>query len=264
MKKINNNSSIIKLIKVYTISFFSDFKYYLKSKRINLTWKEKELMENWIIIIPDFLNEKKCEEIKNLIDKLCENNKNNIPINNTKTLIKVRDSYDWKERYDTWMIDIFNIDNSINEIKKVKDKQFKEIVPLIEKSIWEKIESLNFNSYINKSITNTRVHHVDTLWKIQFKIFVYLTDVLNTDYWPYCYVKKTHSFSLIKYKNLFINLIKWFPITDMRIFNKDNHLIWIAKKWTLIISNQNWFHWWCPQKKWYERMILVHNLHVKK
>jgi hypothetical protein len=50
----------------------------------------------------------------------------------------------------------------------------------------------------------------------------------------------------------------------MRKHCSKNEIHCIAKKWTLIIANQNGYHRWRPQEEWKERVILVNNILLER
>ncbi len=217
---------------------------------------EKVLQDDGIIAVPEFLAENICDEIKAKIEDVIKSYPSDTDLE-CGANIRVRKSFDGKEDYDTGMIDILHIDKLLPELRDKIDIDF--FSNIINNSTEENLELNNFNSYVNKSISNTRVYHADSLGVTQFKAFIYLTDVPDLSYGPYCFVKKSHRFHIKKYINLFVNFFNNYPITDMRLYNKENETPMIAKRGTLVVSNQNGFHRGIPQEKGKERMILVFN-----
>lgn len=220
---------------------------YLLLKEPFIT-RNSKLLNNGIIIKKKFLDKSTCDEIKKKVKDI---------ILIKKDEIKIRDSYDSYERYDTGMIDISNIDLLYNQLKK--KIKYLEIKKVIESELKKKIKLKNINCYINKGVSNTRVFHCDSFGSGQHKSFIYLTDVPNDSYGPYSYIKDSHREILLKFKNIFVNYFKGFPITDGRSHNEKKVIKCYGEKGDLIITSQDGFHRGIPQKEKKERILIMVN-----
>jgi hypothetical protein len=236
------------------------------------------LYRDGIVVIENYLSPERCDAIKGQIDVLVDDFRKNVNhggvkgtkdgqdiFKSTETVIDVRDSFDGTQRYDVGMVDIFNIDATVSELSEIRnDKRVRDI---ITEAAGADCISQNMNCYLSQSVTNTRVHHVDSFGSsdvLQFKAFVYLTDVSDEGCGPYSYVKRSHLAVCSPYVNLAANLINGRPLTDMRIHNKRNLVKLLAPKGTLIISNQYGFHGGLPQSAGSERVMLVNNFYGAK
>ena len=218
-----------------------------------LDFKKTELKSEGIVIYSNYLDKETTNELLNRV-KFYEKNPKKL---SSKTFFNIRDSSDSKQKYDTGMIDIVNYHKTEKKLINIID--VKRIQKIIEEQSNSKINFKGLNIYINKGIENTRSFHVDSFGANQVKAFIYLSDVLNESYGPYCYVKKSNLLSFEKFKNLYFNFFKGYPLTDIRNFNKKEIYKCIAKKGTLIISCQDGYHRGHPQEKNKERYLITIN-----
>ena len=162
---------------------------------------------------------------------------------------------------DSGMLDIFFVNRLIPEISKIKQN---DIIKILENTTGQKVVPLKTNAYINDSIKNTRMYHIDNAQPVIYKAFIYLSNVPDLSYGPYSFVKKTHSLSLYPYINLFKNLfVKKHASTDMSFYNKKMVFSGIGKKGDLILSSQNGIHRGLPQKEGRQRVVLVLSFMIK-
>lgn len=101
-------------------------------------------------------------------------------MNSSRTIVNERSGED-----DDGMLDIFNIDESIPEIRDIKHDE--SISDEVHQAGNGRYEPENINIYYNQSVTNTRGYHFDS-YNSQYKAFVYLTDVTDESYGPYSYI----------------------------------------------------------------------------
>ncbi len=231
---------------------------FSKAKRINFDCDGKALTlsKDGVVVIENFISQEQAEQIYNDIKKL---------------LLKsnVQRVSDFKFESGTWainrgkyfnsdfnMIDIFDIDAELTYLKKYIDLEY--ISSIISTSNGESFELKNFNVYYNNEV-KPRCLHVDNFEFPQYKAFIYLTDVNEIADGPYCYVKSSHLCSEKKIKSYVDNFLQGNYLTDMRAFSYDDALKCIAKRGTLIISDQNGVHGAFPQEKGKERMLLMLN-----
>ena len=239
--------------------------------------KTKEaLKENGIVIIPDLIPE-------NLINKLSQDineikkkirlfistgesfkeEKNvlfqqkeskikgySLLASHHKTVVNVRCDQD------AGMIDIFNIDKWYSTFGDIllpfyKHKNINEIIHDQNKPL--KIKNLNL--YLNEGVIKTRGFHVDAYYK-QLKGFIYLDDCLELNSGPYTYVKKSHLNS--PYRNINKKISAGLSKeTETPIILRQNIVPALAKKGTLIISDQSGSHRGFPQTPEYCRAVAV-------
>ena len=172
--------------------------------------------------------------------------------NYNKAVATIRDGQD------SGMIDIFNADkwcHSIGEILRpyFKNKLFTEVMK--GKNYSPKAKNLNI--YLNNGVTNTRGFHVDSYAK-QLKGFIYLEDCLELDCGPYTYVKESHiDSSFVKINKKISSVLP--NETETPIVLRNNIVPALAKKGTLVISDQGGSHRGFPQTKGFQRTVAVMN-----
>ena len=88
---------------------------------------------------------------------------------------------------DSGMLDIFFVDRLIPEISNIKQN---DIIKILENTTGQKVVPLKTNAYLNDSIKNTRMYHIDNAQPVIYKAFIYLSDVPDLSYGPYSFVKK--------------------------------------------------------------------------
>ena len=217
----------------------------------------KELLENGIIVKENFLDNQKVEYILNqLLDilKKYETKPGKIELDNG-SYIDIR-GYD--KDVDIGKVDWYHIDKVI-DVSDIDLEYIKNIITEIEPSL----ELKNFNSYIDKGVTTARGFHSDSYGVFHYKAFVYLTDVPDLSYGPYTYIKKSHIATNYRLFNQIKNKILNNERTDITIYDKNLVMPMLAKKGTLIISDQTGFHRGWPQEENKFRAILTMNFAPK-
>lgn len=172
----------------------------------------------------------------------------------TKPVINVRSGAD------QGMIDIFNVDKLITDpnskeiIQSIRENTFlNSFLELLDPNITIK----NINSYINTGISKTRGFHADSYTK-QLKIFIYLTDVTSFNNGPYTFVKSTNIDS--SYRRLNQAICKGLDSkTETPLVPFASIYPVLAKKGSLIISDQAGFHRGFPQSPKGNRRVLTIN-----
>lgn len=239
---------------------------------------EYSLKENGIIIVPDFFGSDLMDKCGEIINELEESAKNFISADKRteendiillqkgvekisgysalssygKTVMQIR------EGQDEGMIDVFNVDKAFPAAKELRSAYEKLGLQKILSSENLPISFRNLNFYINESITSTRGFHADS-YSTQIKAFIYLTDCLSLEDGPYTYVKGTHRDS--SYRRLNQEICSKLPNkTEAPLLNRDDIISVIAKKGSLVISDQSGFHRGFPQKEGRKRAISVINI----
>jgi len=232
-------------------------KFKLKKLKEVKSEEAKKLLEEGIIVKENFLEDEKVDFILNQIKSILSNyslKPGQIKLENG-SFIDIR-GYD--KEVDVGKIDWFHIDKVI-DVSSVNIDYIKSILNEISPNL----ELKNFNSYIDKGVTTARGFHSDSYGVLHYKAFIYLTDVESLDYGPYTYIKKSH----LDFKNRILNQIKNKLLdkerTDITIYNEDLVSPMLAKKGTLIISDQTGFHRGWPQKEDKFRAILTMNFAPK-
>ena len=231
----------------------------------------KKLDQDGIFIIPNFISESASDALCTEIEEVVDSYKNKLESNdsfedeaalihrglNKKRFKKYNDlaSYprsilDIRSGKDSGMIDIFNIDYLLNSElnnKTIEEVRSNSFLNSFLSSMPKSLKMKNINSYVNSGITSTRGLHVDS-YNNQIKIFIYLTDVLELKQGPYTYVKGTHKDN--PYRHLNKHLSDAFSVkTETPIVDyKDIYPI-LAKKGSLVISDQSGFHRGFPQSE---------------
>ncbi len=172
-----------------------------------------------------------------------------------KTVISVRSGAD------EGMIDMFNYDTSFKKdsgrLRECLSDQV--ILNIIQKATDISFQPENLNIYFNKDITQTRGFHVDSYGRGQIKGFLYLSDVEDVSYGPYCFVKGSHNDSRIENINKEMAKYSNAPQTDAYFFDPRNVFPILGKRGTLVISEQGGIHRGHPQVKGKERLVGVMN-----
>ena len=89
----------------------------------------------------------------------------------------------------------------------------------------------------------------------QLKAFIYLTDYLSLDDGPYTYVKGSHLDGVLRRLNQSIS-----QVMPNRTKNPENIMAILAKKGSIIASDQGGSHRGFPQAKDGQRVIAVLNI----
>jgi hypothetical protein len=238
------------------------------------------LKKNGIVVVPNFLPVKDCEEISHAIRIKTEPNLKSTSRTpySSKDMVVQRDNklvrgfgamkdhsvpvVNIRTGNDDGMIDIFNVDRLISShLSKLHScfahSLFKRVLPISSGA-----ENFEFciNAYWNRSVVQTRGFHVDS-YSSRFKGFIYLTDVLSLGDGPYTYVLESHKDVMIKKANQLLAQCGGIS-TDTFVLNREKVLPIIARKGTLVISDQSGSHRGWPQRQGGERMLLVRNSHI--
>lgn len=207
------------------------------------------LESDGIVIVPDFLDADKCDDIFEKIKQYVENADDEE--DHGDVIIHRRGS----QGIDEGMIDVDNIDYAVSGITDIiEDRSINDI---INNAASEEYSNHKINTYWNKSVTNTRGFHADT-YTGKYKCFIYLTDVPDKSYGPYTYVKGSHEPSKVqKIGKYAVNKLRRNRLTDAVNVDQSNIVHCTAEKGTLIISNQSGYHRGYPQQEGRERMLLA-------
>ena len=116
------------------------------------------------------------------------------------------------------------------------------------------------NLYINEGVTQTRGPHIDNN-SDPFKIFLYLSDVLNDDDGPYCYLPGSTKNRRWMTKERLNNANTGKPTTEVSSFPRDKMTKLFAKAGSVIITNQSGIHCGWPQSHSARRKVVVTNFY---
>lgn len=223
----------------------------------------EELARNGVVSVTGYLDGDKCDEIRQRIQDLLDNDELEFAdgsmtgsemMSSSRTIVCERSGDD-----DDGMLDIFNIDETVSEIRDIKHDEF--ISNVIHRAGDGSYEPENINTYYNRSVTNTRGYHFDS-YNNQYKAFVYLTDVPDESYGPYSYIKGSNrrSYPRRRFEGV-LNRLRSKNPTEAIFYDEDDIETFTAPKGTLIISDQTGYHRGIPQEKGKERM-LISNSHT--
>lgn len=229
------------------------------------------LDKDGIFIIPNFINELEsetlCTEIENAVEIYKKKLGDKINFEDETALVQTKPDKNKFKKYDDYanypkpilnvrkgadngMLDIFNIDDlledklSSNIFNRIRKDSF--LIDFL-KVLPENLKMKNINSYVNSGITKTRGFHVDS-YNNQIKFFIYLTDVMELKQGPYTFVKGSHKEN--PYRSINSQLSEGLKIkTETPVVNMNNIYPILAKKGSLVISDQSGFHRGFPQTK---------------
>lgn len=167
-----------------------------------------------------------------------------------------------KGKSDGGMIDVYNVDkiaekkdlsSSLQLFEKIKGGDLNALTQNLMKGYKSR-----FNLYFNDSILNTRGAHRDD-YQTTYKVFIYLTDVLDESFGPYAFVPGSHK--VHDYLNREIALNNFFGkgFGDISSMPDELFIKCIAKKGTVIISDQSGVHRGVPQAEGKVRIALVNS-----
>jgi hypothetical protein len=221
----------------------------------------EELQENGLVVVEDFIDEEKCDELYDEISTTIEDGDIDA-VEGGEDDFDYEDLANWggpvmkmRTGRDKGMIDVFNIDERIPAVGDFKTDKF--VREIISESKSEDYSPDNVNVYWNRSVTGTRDFHADT-YSGKFKSFVYLTDVPDRSYGPFSYVKRTHESSQIKQTvSGLVNRVKGDRYTDAVFYDESDVTYCTAPKGTLIIADQTGYHRGHPQEEGRERMLMT-------
>ena len=223
----------------------------------------RELADNGVISVEGYLSERLCDEIREEVKTALDDGTYEYADDDmtggemmaaSRTIVHERSGED-----DDGMLDIFNIDESIDEIRDIKTDEF--ISSIIDQDSGSDFEPENINVYYNRSVGSTRGYHFDS-YNSQYKAFVYLTDVPDESYGPYSYIKGSHKRSYLRRRaEGILNRARGEKPTAAIRYDDRDIRTFTAHKGTLIISDQTGYHRGIPQERGKERM-LISNSHT--
>lgn len=219
------------------------------------------LRRHGFVVIPDFLDRDTCDRLCSSVVDLVSTDTRSGRVNLAgRAYADVRNSFDGEKNYDTGMIDIFHVDEALPDEPIFSEfKRSKIVADIIKQAAGTSPTAKSVNVYVNRDATVPRSLHADSLNQVQFKSFVYLSDVLSDADGPYSFVPRTQRPNIYRYLNLVRNLVRGSPITDMRIAPTWRRVKFVAPKGSLIVTNQRGFHGGEPQKPNHERVLVVAN-----
>jgi|GEM_PF-901465 hypothetical protein len=167
---------------------------------------------------------------------------------------------------DAGMIDLFNVDRLLPDLGPALREAMLSVgtIELLELATGATVEDRNLNAYINESVTSTRGLHVDSYSRKQFKVFVYLTDVLSLDDGPYCYAPTSHRLEGMEEANRRLAGAFGLSHTDVRLCPPELPLPLLAPAGTIIVSDQGGAHRGFPQVPGSRRILGVLNCRITR
>ncbi len=213
------------------------------------------LARDGIVLVKEFLPVEDCDRYRQAIMAMIEARGGDA---SGEEFIQGARLIDRGQRFDTDhnMIDVFDIDQAMPELAWLRDSE--RIREIIQGACGERLEAANLNVYYNRGV-RPRVLHVDNFTNLQFKAFIYLTDVADLEDGPYQYVKGSHLCSDKKILSYLDNFHNRRYATDMREFSYADAMPCLATRGTLVISDQNGVHGAHPQPEDRERLLLMMN-----
>lgn len=218
----------------------------------------EELDKNGIVVIPGYMDEEKCDELRsNIMEKIesddLEESEEGMGYSDLagfgEPIIDRRSG----ER-DDGMLDIFNLEMEIDRLADIKEDE--SIAEIVNKASDWSFSVESFNIYYNKSVDNTRGFHADT-YGGKYKAFVYLTDVPSASYGAHAYIPGSHKPSFLHQKGrLLLNRLRGKPATNAVFSGESDAKIVTGQRGTLIITNQAGLHRGMPQGDGKERMAV--------
>lgn len=216
----------------------------------------KVLAKDGLLIIHDFLEPNVCDglatKVRGLVNGAHWSEDGVTTLGGSKAIDRGK-----KFSSDTNMIDIFDVDNAINELDRTQPL-YRRITNIINSASIEPLTISNCNVYVNRGI-KPRILHIDQFFNNQFKAFIYFTDVLTLDDGPFMYVKGSHLCSSKKINSFITNYENGSYRTDMPLYDYDEAHACLGERGTLIISDQNGVHGAHPQPIDKERILLMLN-----
>lgn len=158
---------------------------------------------------------------------------------------------------DAGMIDIFHADKLFAPIMGEIREAIVEsgALQIVEKASDREAVPSNQNLYVNRAVAQTRGLHVDSYGGNQYKIFIYLTDVLKLEDGPYCYAPTSHRLADFEAINRRVAETFGRNPTDILLCPSSLPMAALAKSGTVIISNQSGAHRGFPQSEGSRRVI---------
>lgn len=170
-------------------------------------------------------------------------------------------TFSLREGVDNGMVDIFSADqlvpNFAQSVRKLAaDFQVEE---LLSRVTGHALRLKNFNIYLNETVTSTRGWHVDSYGGRQFKLFIYLTDVLSLADGPYCYVQDSPGNPGFEEANRFLATLTDQKPTDVLAIDQRKATALLSPAGQVIISNQSGAHRGHPQEQGAVRCLAALN-----
>ncbi len=220
---------------------------------------QKKLRECGVITVHEYMAPEQCDRIYDEIrDQIQEGQIDQVESGEYSYGELVRWGGPVANRRSGWdegMLDIFHIDQNVSRAGEFKSDP--QVLEMINAATSRPYSPDNVNVYWNRSVTETRPYHADT-YAGKFKSFLYLTDVPDTSYGPFCYIKGSHRTSNFKQTiSKWINKLRGTKETDAVFFDKSRERCFTAPKGTLIVANQSGYHRGHPQEAGKERMLLT-------
>lgn len=161
---------------------------------------------------------------------------------------------------DAGMIDFYNVDNFYPEAKILLEAAMASGVhEFLNKISGKSLKFKSINAYVNSGVTRTRGFHVDAYGVTQYKMFIYLTDVLDLDSGPYCYVLGSKNDRGMEKVNRFLARLLGLTNTDLTLIDFKNAVPILGQSGTVIVSDQGGAHRGLPQSPDGFRAICVLN-----
>jgi len=217
------------------------------------------LSEDGIVVVEDYLDGGTCDDIREAVEARLEaddfatarpDDGFNDHAAREEPVLKRRSG-----DTDDGMLDIFNMDLAVDELREFKQDPF--VAGVVNGATDVEYTPDTANIYVNRSVTETRDYHADT-YAGKFKSFVYLTDVPDRSYGPFSYIRGSHSSSGIKRKaSQLVNKVRDTPSTDAVFYDDSDAAVCTAPKGTLIVADQTGYHRGIPQEEGKERMLTM-------
>jgi len=214
------------------------------------------LAEDGIVVIDDYLDEETCDDLYERVVTGIEDDRyaDGDEFERYQAMANAdRPVLNERSGADEGMLDIFNMDTVVEELRDVKNDE--DIQAIINRTTDTDYRPTNINTYIRRSVSNPAPYHADSF--TTFKSFVYLTDVPDPSYGPFSFVPGSHDPSTIeKFGTVLINSMKGNAGAPRAIVPRPsdaNHVT--GSKGTLIIADQAGYHRALPQSEGRERVL---------
>jgi len=216
----------------------------------------RDLAENGVVIIEDYLSPETCDELREKLIEAIEQGAFTESESgwDAETMATHEDPIvNRRKGDDEGTLDIFNIDEVVPEFRDIKNDQFK--LDIINKAAGTEYSQNNINAYVKESVTDVYDYHADT-FSAKFKSFVYLTDVPDRSHGPFSYIPGSHQPGPIEVKaTVLANKAMGRPPQQAVFYRKSQAIHCTAPKGTLIIGDQTGYHRGDPQDPGYERIL---------
>jgi hypothetical protein len=251
------------------------WQYYGRGNDVGAAvWQHAQhLKRDGIVVIPNYFPRDKCAELAARIERLVP------PVPPRTQPIGERQPYtiseysrnahlasgsvvEWRqydmeeEVNDKGVICIYHIAKEFPELESMRHDPF--VSGIVRSACNEALPSRAFKGYINDSVIGTRGYHVDNPGWLEFKAFLFLTDVNELSDGAHSYVRQTHLFSVLKYTNYLRNFLD--PKgkgSDMKVIPERLRTNVLCPAGTLVIADVNGFHCGLPQGAGKKRVVLV-------